>query len=169
MQGSIDHSQLGAWTRIWREQDSNDDWTRLRCINVMRSPLVSTPDTPIDAALALLLDNGAEAMPVVDREQNLVGLVTASCLTAGPEHLHATTPADRQCVGKVMLTDIDAVGETDSIATAFAILTEEGCHCLPVLDWHGHVAGVLTEADILDLSGSPAAARWRVSAYLTGR
>jgi CBS domain-containing membrane protein len=152
-QGAAIARRLEELTLAWQEQASRDEWSRLRCGKVMRSSLVTMPDTSIGAALELLQRNGTSAAPVVDGEQQLLGLVTVDQLTIVPDHLASTTRAEPQRVGDVMITDIESVGDTDCLATAFQMLMVAQCACLPVVDWRGHVVGMLVESDILDLPG----------------
>jgi hypothetical protein len=41
---------------------------------------------------------------------------------------------DPRCVGDLMLAEVDIVGETDTLGTAFYLLLDARSPCLPVLD-----------------------------------
>ncbi|MFP3558494.1 CBS domain-containing protein [Paraburkholderia sp. SIMBA_049] len=118
----------------------------------MHAPFVVLPDTPVGAALELLERNGIYAVPVVDRNQYLLGLITRELLMADRNELSEMTGLDLRRAADVMYTEVDAVGETDILGTAFCLLINERSPCLLVLDSRGHVVGMLAESDILEVS-----------------
>ncbi|MBP0589911.1 CBS domain-containing protein [Paraburkholderia sp. LEh10] len=162
-QNRTDHSRLGELTKSWHEQANHDDWSRLTCEKVMHSPFVVTPETLVPAALELLEFNSMHAFPVVDSDQYLVGMVTREQLTAAWEQYLATSRTDLQCVSEIMVTDVSAVLDTDTLGTAFLLLLNERSACLTVLDWRSHVVGTLAESDILEVARPPVPVSCRVS------
>ncbi|TCG03255.1 hypothetical protein BZM27_49845 [Paraburkholderia steynii] len=134
----------------------------------MHAPFVILHDAPISAALELFERNGLYALPVVDGNQDLQGLVTREGLMAGCDGRSAAG-IDPRCVGDVMLAELDVVGETDTLGTAFSLLMDGRSPCLPVLDWRGHVVGILAESDILEASGHLAGIHCGVAPHPAGR
>ncbi|MFP3645617.1 HPP family protein [Paraburkholderia sp. SIMBA_054] len=161
-------SRLSELTNSWRDQASRDEWSRISCAKVMRAPFVILHDAPIGAALELLERNGLCALLVVDGNQDLQGLVTREDLMAGCDDC-PEAGIDPRCVGDVMLAEVDVVGETDTLGTAFSLLMNERSPCLPVLDWRGHVVGILAESDILEVSGHLAGTHCGVAPHASGR
>ena len=147
--------QFGELSTAWQERSNRDEWSKLRCCKVMRSPPMITPDTSTGEALALLRRNGFDAAPVVDADQQLLGVVSVGQLTAVRDRLVSTRHADPPPVGELMITVIESVCDTDCLATAFLMLMG-GCPCLPVIDWRGYVVGMLMETDILAVSAEVA-------------
>jgi CBS-domain-containing membrane protein len=96
----------------------------------MHVPFVILPDTPIGAALELLEHNGLYALLVVDGNDDLLGLVTREDLMADCDE-RPEADIDPRCVGDVMLAEVDVVGGTDVLATAFSLLMDERSPCLP--------------------------------------
>jgi CBS-domain-containing membrane protein len=112
--------------------------------------------------LELLQRNGINEAPVVDEAQQLLGLVTVGQLAIVHDQFASTARTEAQRVADVMTTDIEAVADTDCLATAFLTFMDAQC-CLPVLDWRGNVVGMLVESAILDLTGRPLTSRCRGS------
>ncbi|WP_161556789.1 HPP family protein [Paraburkholderia hospita] len=161
-------SRLSELANAWRDQAARDDWSRVSCANIMHAPFVVLRDTPVAAALELLELNGLCALPVVDSNQDLLGLVTREDLMANCD-VRPEADIDPQCVADVMLAEVDMVGETDTLGTAFYLLLDSRSPCHPVLDWRGHVVGMLAESDILEVSGHRAGIRCRVAPHPVGR
>lgn len=160
--------QLRELTNAWRDQAARDDWRRVRCASVMHAPFAVLRDTPVGVAWELLERNGMCALPVVDTNQDLLGLVTREDLMADCG-LRRGADMDPRCVGDLMLAEVDMVGETDTLGTAFHLLLDARSPCLPVLDWRGHVVGILSESDILEASGHRAGTHCRVASHPVGR
>ena len=160
-------SQLRELTNAWRDQAARDDWRRVSCANVMHAPFAVTRDTPVGVAWELLERNGMCALPVVDTNQDLVGLVTREDLMADCG-VGLGADIDPRCVGDLMTAEVDMVGEADTLGTAFYLLLNARSPCLPVLDWRGHVVGLLSEADILEASGHRAGTHCRVAPHPAG-
>jgi CBS domain-containing protein len=106
------------------------------------------------AAMYDLMDSGRiRHVPIVDRDGDLVGLVTHRDLTRmalGPQDdLPLSTQRDilhRRKIREIMSTEVETVEPSTSLKDAAALLLEEKIGCLPVVEG-SHVVGILTEAD----------------------
>jgi hypothetical protein len=132
-QGLTYDSQLRELTNAWRDQAARDDWRRLSCASVMHAPFPVSRDAPVGVAWELLERNGMCALPVVDTNQDLLGLITREDLMADCD-VRPGADIDPRCVGDLMLAEVDIVGETDTLGTAFYLLLDARSPCLPVLD-----------------------------------
>jgi CBS domain-containing membrane protein len=97
-------------------------------------------------------------LPVVDGDNRLVGLLThRNILTAWLSHgrpdLEASgAVASEVPVEMVMERDVLTVDEETTAARVAALLEEYKFGCLPVVDAHHRVVGILTEADFVNLA-----------------
>ncbi|NQT88874.1 GNAT family N-acetyltransferase [bacterium] len=100
-------------------------------------------DTPCVDAARLLLDHGIATLPVVDEEGSLVGILSEGDLLV-EAHLGKT-------VGHVRTREVVAVHEDCTVAEVVRLLQSKRLRCIPVLDRHGRVVGVLGRRDVLAL------------------
>jgi CBS domain-containing membrane protein len=97
-------------------------------------------------------------LPVVDGENRLVGLLThrnilSAWLSHGrPEREDPEVVAGEVPVEMVMERDVLTVDEETTAACAAELLQTYRFGCLPVLDAHHRVVGILTEADFVNLA-----------------
>jgi CBS domain-containing protein len=149
----------GASTRI------GDFMTRAVC--------TVTPETSIEALVALLLERGLSAVPVVDAEGQAVGIVTKTDLlrryyddagtgegaprsvrTAEGVELdlgpgfHALATGDAS-VSDVMTERVLHLPEDANVGHAAAVMAFEGVHRIVVTGADGRIAGILSALDIL--------------------
>ena len=127
--------------------------------DVMSQPVVSVePQTPVRAAAAILTDRGFTALPVVDRDGELVGLVTEADLLRGRVHhdarsallgeeLDATPPPST--VGDVMAAEVFTTRPLADVADLVAQMRARGLRSVPVLGEDGRVEGIVSRRDVL--------------------
>jgi len=94
-------------------------------------------------------------LPVVDGENRLVGLLThrnilAAWLSHGhPDRERPEAIASEVPVEMVMERDVLTVDENTTAARAAELLERYKFGCLPVVDEHHRVVGIITEADFV--------------------
>lgn len=125
----------------------------MRARDLMTTPAVVThSDTPVKTAESMLAERGFTALPVVDEDDRLAGIVTEADFVAdrfpGPLRRAARTVRELMSV-PVRTVDVD----DDAAALAKVMLTEH-IRCLPVLD-RGKLAGVVTRRDFLRALARP--------------
>ncbi|MEO5806583.1 HPP family protein [Devosia sp.] len=122
-----------------------------------------TPDTHLREALALLRSHHIKALPVVDRERHVVGILTQTDLLDKADwgtstgsglgyRLRAITNSDkslRGIVGDIMTTPVQSVPLDLPIAQLVPIMTAGGHHHLPVVDRNGILEGIVTQSDVI--------------------
>jgi CBS domain-containing protein len=127
--------------------------------DVMTSPVVSVPPaTPVRAAATLLTEHGFTALPVVNADAELVGIVTEADLLRD-RILHdprsplltdelAAGPAPGT-VGDVMTTDVFSADPTTDVADLAARMHRLGVRSAPVVGSRRSLLGIVSRRDIL--------------------
>lgn len=148
--------------------------------DVMARPVVTVrTDTRVKQAAGLLATGGYTALPVVDENDCLVGIVTEadivrgrfprdprSRITSGRE---LDTPTAAATVGEVMSTDVVSAGPTADVVDLVAVMLEHRVRSIPILDGT-RVTGIVTRRDLVralatDDEAIAAAVRHRLAAY----
>jgi CBS domain-containing protein len=132
----------------------------MRARDVMSSPVVTvTAGTTVKQAAELLAGNGFTALPVLDDDEKLVGIVTEADLvhdrfprdaryrSAHPDYDSATTPRTKT-VGDVMTSPVTAMGPGTDVVDLVTVMLDERIRSLPIVDGHT-VVGVVTRRDLL--------------------
>ncbi len=108
------------------------------------------------AALYDLMDSRhIRHVPVVDREKDLVGLVTHRDLSRTALGAQEDAPLSlqremlrRRKIREIMATEVDTVEPDEDLKVAAEMLLENKIGCLPVVEGT-HLVGILTEADFV--------------------
>jgi CBS domain-containing protein len=130
----------------------------MRARDIMTKTVTTVaPETPIKAAAAALAGNGFTALPVVDGDDRLIGIVTEADLVRdrvprdpralchpGDELATATTTT----VGEVMTTAVVAMGQGTDVALLAKALLDSGYRSMPIVDG-SRVVGIVTRRDIV--------------------
>ena len=131
------------------------------------------PDTPAAEALDMLIGKTYRALPVVDTERRVVGILTAADVL---KRLHlpdasvqigfAETALNRelemlrhsgQTVAELMVSPVVTIPERATVADAVCRMTERGIKRLPVVDQAGRIVGIVSRVDVLRLLAQPPA------------
>jgi CBS domain-containing protein len=125
---------------------------------VMSSPAVTVPsDASLKAAVSLLQEHDVSAMPVVDADGALVGVVSEADVIRElvvPDQRASETPtpveptpfALRVC--DVMTAHALTIPPAADLAAATELMTSSAIKSLPVVD-HGRVVGVVSRRDVV--------------------
>lgn len=161
----VDEVQIAAYGGRRLEQLRFD----LQAQDVMRRDVASIrDDATARVATELLVGREYRALPVVDGEGRVVGVVSSGDLVkraglgARLELLSAMSESARQgfleqvsskAVGDVMTREPATVRTTDSVATATHLMAERRIKRVPVVDSDGRLAGILARSDVLRAVG----------------
>ncbi|MFC4944970.1 HPP family protein [Pseudonocardia sp. GCM10023141] len=119
----------------------------MRARDVMSSPvLVAKVSWRVEDAAAALARHGFTAMPVVDDDDRLVGIVSEADVVLDP--MTSRPGPTSSTVAGVMSTDVLSVTAHTDLAVVTHRMLTAGVRVVPVLD-HGRVAGILTRRDLL--------------------
>lgn len=136
------------------------------CRDVMSRDLVTAEfGTPLEEAWKRMRDRRIKALPVVDRAQRLVGIVTladflrhagvdgATSLAARIRHLilpdglsHSEKPS---VVGQIMTRQVRVASEYRHVADLMPLFTEGGHHHIPIVDAETRLVGMITQSDFV--------------------
>lgn len=137
----------------------------MTCADIMSRDIVSVEwGTPLQEAWQLMRRHRLRAMPVVDRARHVVGLVsdidfmndagldTYTTLAAKFHRLIAPPVTDYtdtpEVVGQIM-GKTQTVTANSHVVTLVPMLADAGMRYVPVVDSDGHLAGLVTQADLI--------------------
>ena len=114
-----------------------------------------TPDDNLSTLRDLMAERSVRHVPVVDREGDLVGLVTHRDLLRTSLVDQADTPLfleqavlGRLKVGDLMTRDVEAIGPETDVREAAQLMYENKFGCLPVVEGR-RLVGIITGADFV--------------------
>lgn len=126
----------------------------IRAGQMMSRDLVyATPETPVAKGLYLLTHHQLKALPILDRGKQLVGIVSlvdlVSAVRSNSFNLRAMLGLEKkQVLGELMSSPVQSVEVDAHVVDLIELLSDEGLHCLPVLD-NGVLVGVITQTDLV--------------------
>ena len=127
----------------------------LRCEDVMsRDMITTTAGATLGDAWALLQRHHIKALPVIDDERRLVGIVTLSDFFRQLREIttddgHASASWQRIPVSVVMTTTVFKATARTAMADLVRDVAHSGRHHIPVVDDVGRLIGIITQSDML--------------------
>ena len=131
----------------------------LRCDEIMsREPLTVTAALPIARAWALMRGRGVKALPVVDKSNHVVGIVTLADFMRRAElgaEAGPTTPAldvaetGPLTVGQIMTRQVRVASAGLHVIELLPLFSEGGHHHIPIIDAERQVVGIITQSDLV--------------------
>ncbi|MDR7298702.1 CBS domain-containing membrane protein [Pelomonas aquatica] len=138
----------------------------LRCADIMSTPVITVEfGTPLAEAWALLQQHRIKALPVVDRVQRVVGIVTRADFMRAAEadqreglsgrlqallrpspSTHSTKP---EVVGQIMTRQVRVASADRPIAELVPLFSATGHHHLPIVGEQARLVGILTQSDLV--------------------
>ena len=113
------------------------------------------PHDDLEELYELMDDHRIRHVPVVDRDGDLVGLVSQRDLARGALGPQDALPLSvqqellrRRKVREIMSTEIETVDPDVALDAAAQMMLESKIGCLPVVEGE-HLVGILTEADFV--------------------
>lgn len=129
------------------------------------------PDASVAQATEMLIGKAYRALPVVDAQRRVVGILTDGDLLArldlpDASLQRALTEAELnrelallrdsgQTVADLMVSPVITVTEDAPIADAVRVMTERGIKRLPVVDHKGQLVGMVSRVDVLRALAQP--------------
>jgi CBS domain-containing membrane protein len=138
----------------------------LRCSDIMSTPAITAEfGTPLAEAWALLQQHRIKALPVVDRVQRIVGIVTRADFMRAAEGqqrdglagrlqnllkpspaTHSTKP---EVVGQIMSRQVRVASADRPIAELVPLFSATGHHHIPIVGEQARLVGILTQSDLV--------------------
>lgn len=116
----------------------------MRARDIMTSPVITvTPDVPLKGAAALMVSHGFTALPVVDDDKQLIGIVTEADLVRG-KYLEDANAV----VADVMTTPAVAMDAAAPAEMLARVMIDDQRRCIPIVDG-STVIGVVTRRDLV--------------------
>ena len=113
----------------------------LLCRDIMSSdPVTGTRSTTAAEALDLMRGKAIKALPVVDAQRQLVGIVSRADLRA----VDAATPLATLMTRRVRVARADS-----ALMSLLQLFSEAGHHHIPIVDADTRVVGVITQSDFV--------------------
>jgi CBS-domain-containing membrane protein len=132
----------------------------MRARDVMSSPVVTvTTGTTVKQAAELLAGNGFTALPVLDDDEQLIGIVTEADLvhdrfprdaryrSAHPDY-HSAPSAPTATVGDVMTSPVIGMGAGTDVVDLVTVMLDDRLRSIPIVDG-STVVGIVTRRDLL--------------------
>ncbi|HKS43497.1 MAG TPA: CBS domain-containing protein [Amycolatopsis sp.] len=126
----------------------------MRAQDIMSAPVVTVePETLSKQAAALLSAHGFTALPVVDGDGRLVGIVTEADLIAeriapDPRSADQTPRRPGETVAEVMTSPVTGMGPGTDLAVVARALLDDRIRAMPIVEG-SHVVGIVTRGDII--------------------
>ncbi|HKW12588.1 MAG TPA: CBS domain-containing protein [Gemmatimonadaceae bacterium] len=121
------------------------------------SPRTTTPEMPLPDAAREMLSSGLSALPVVDEDGGLLGLLSerelmrhfmSTALITGSSRFTPPSANGMRTVRDVMTRQVLCVGPEQSLADVAALMTNKDVERVPVVRG-GRLVGFLTRGDIV--------------------
>lgn len=116
-----------------------------------RNVITLKKDEPIEKALKILHENHLRHIPIVDDENNVIGIVSdRDVRDASPSILKKDIDCDelKNPIEKIMTKNVITIHPLDFVEEISAIFYEREIACLPVTK-EGKLVGMITEKDML--------------------
>ena len=129
-------------------------WTRrfgsLRCADVMSRDVVCVlPSTPAREAWRSLIEHAVKALPVVDAQRRLLGIVTLHDFFVGHDLVPGAAGNAAWLVADIMTHDVLAANPRQELVELMSAFSDGGRHHLPVVDDQRRLVGMVTQSDMV--------------------
>ena len=123
---------------------------------MIREVLTATPEMLLPEARSLLNENHFRHLPVVDKQGQLVGMITdrdlrsafPSSMLTETERLQAYERVEKATVVDIMSTECVGLTPESTLDDALLLFNREGVGALPVLE-DGRLVGIFSSGDLL--------------------
>ena len=138
----------------------------LRCQDIMTRTVHTVEyGTDLQDAWALMRTSRVKALPVVDRQRRIIGIISLADFMrhadvdlnyAMRDRLHQlirrspTVHTNKpEAVGQIMCTNVRVASADRSVAELMPIFSEHGHHHIPIIDGDNRLVGIVTESDFV--------------------
>jgi CBS domain-containing protein len=132
----------------------------MRARDVMSGPVITvTGEKTVKYAAHLLASHGFTALPVVDDDDRLIGIVTEADLLRGrfPRDTRYrrdddVVPRPGMTVADVMTTPVTGMGATSDVVDLITVMLNDRIRSMPIVDG-SRVVGIVTRRDLVRVIG----------------
>ena len=139
---------------------------QLRCADVMsREPISVQFGTPLNEAWELMRVRKVKALPVTDRAQRIVGIITVADFMRSVDldqhegigqrlralvRLSGSTHTDRpEVVGQIMTRKVQVASADRFLIELAPLFSEKGHHHIPIINSEQRLVGIITQSDLV--------------------
>ncbi|MGJ7541477.1 HPP family protein [Variovorax sp. LT1R16] len=157
LEALLQHAEAAAYQR---------NFGQLQCRDIMsRAPWSVQFGTPLGEAWALMRERRVKALPVIDRAQRIVGIVTVADFMRHADFDRHDGLADRlralirpsmrthgekpEAVGQIMTREVRVASEHRQVAELVPLFSDAGHHHIPIIDADKRLVGVITQSDLV--------------------
>jgi CBS domain-containing membrane protein len=153
----VEHAELQTYQR---------QLGSVRCGDIMTTDVATVEfGTPLQDAWALLRERRIKALPVLDRNRRVVGILTLADFLRGADldlhhgfdlrlkaliratpHSHSNKP---EVVGQIMTRQVRVISEQRHIAELVPLFSDTGHHHIPVIADRERLVGIITQSDLV--------------------
>ncbi|MBL8265839.1 MAG: HPP family protein [Steroidobacter sp.] len=141
--------------------------SELRCADIMTHDVITVEyGTHLEDAWQLMRRHRVKALPVVDRQRRIIGIVSLADfmrhadIDRSAEDLRErlqslikrtgiTHSAKPEAVGQIMCAQVRVASAERSVAELMPIFSEHGHHHIPVIGLDNRLAGIITQSDFV--------------------
>lgn len=159
----IDLDDLESLLRDIQLQAYARSFNQLTCAEIMSSPVVAVSvTTSVSETCRLLKQHGFKAIPVIDADHHVLGIVTRadldgertssdkSIVRLSMQRWFKPKAASPLLVGAVMNPAVRTVCLATRFVDLLPLFANDGHHHIPVLDSEERLAGMITQADLIE-------------------
>lgn len=135
----------------------------IRCADVMTpDPVVARADMPLQAAWALMRKHRVKALPVIDSQLHLVGIVTVADFMRQVDMdvhegvawrlrslLRPKAPSGDSQVGQIMTRNVRVSSGDRLLIDLVPVFSVAGHRHIPIIDQDRRLAGIITQSDLI--------------------
>lgn len=125
----------------------------LRCVDIMSAqPIAVSYDTVIEEAWTLMRAKSIKALPVVDKSNQIIGIVTLADFV---RHMDAkadmpvVSPDLAHRVATIMTRRVRVVSAQLHVVALLPLFSEGGHHHIPVVNEQQQLVGIITQSDLI--------------------
>ena len=113
-----------------------------------RSVIFARPDDCMDEALSLMAEYQLTVLPVTDKRNRCVGIISSTDLI-NVRRQEPAVPFAKRSVSEFMSSRVVSIDQEMSILNAAGEMLRHRIHHLPVVDAHQQLQGIISTMDLL--------------------
>ena len=115
--------------------------------NTKAKPVTFQKSATVREAITVMSENNYGSVIVVDKNNNVEGIVTERDLMI--RLLHKKKDPDKTKLSSIMTKDVRVANEDDQVLDWLRIMSNERFRHLPVVDQEGHVVNMMSQGDFV--------------------